>query len=709
MDNSPTPLGKPSNNHLVPVAITVVAFILIILVGIYTILTYGRSQTETPQEITTNQAEKSYSPPRLEVDSWKIDASAAPRKSASTAAVYVLNPKYTKTDFNGLLFNFFTPTTSRETTKSFQAYSEASGSSMLYMQKESGSFLYKSDVGIPLSSTSGQADENRRIVAFAQNALRDDTLASFATYEKKSRPGVIYYELHRDWNRLGFPLFNLFGLLNLSNTDLRTLTLAQPFSQSTPDDNIIKTSDNTDGLKRPSDFNTVTIGVKDGRVVDVISNLRLLSTSGNTRTVANKLISYDTAVEKLKKNEYTRLYTSPAGEGVVDREKMYPQNKARLKEAVVTESTIAYLEELPGTKQSLLTPYYVFRGTAELSTGYRVSFVATVPAIADSVLGAYTAQVNSTQQQGTFEFQDPPLPTPTDAPVAQITQRPLVTLPPTSEICRESPRGVSELYNTQIDDTTGMLFGQYDMKNENGDLPDRAGWYGPQWFVILKSHDIELVDKIIDTAMSKLGLQSNDSGALGNNRVRAYDGIINELESTPVTCPVRISGRSPSLFVYTEKPMNIQIDLPDTLTYADPRATGTVWNIQTPREYLYYEYAPVEFTKPAHGWTVQKSRLREFSDTIATRLALTQKESERLFFELTHAAHDIAAANLHIGLINAEEIGRHLPLTIVPPPTTIHRIHFHVSPASNNTGAPPVLRPLSRSGYTVIELGATAP
>lgn len=726
MDSQTPPLTRPGKHHFIPLAITIVALILIIVIGIYTVLSYQKKPAESPELLTAQQENKAYSFPRLTVDKWKIEKSAAITPASSTATIYSLNTKYSKTDFNGLLFNFFQATSTKETDKSLRAYSDRSGSSMLYMQKDTGSFLYKSTEGFTIASATGILDESKRVVAFAQDTLGDDTLASLATYGKKSNPGVTYYELHRDWNRLGYPLYNLFGILNLKNTPLSGLSLSKPTNYVEPDPDIVNSSDKTDGFKRLNDFNTVTIGVRDGKIVDVISNLRLFPRTA-VKPVTDNLISYNDAVKKLTKNEYSRLYTSPAGEGVVDREKMYPQNKATVTEATVTESAVAYLEEIPGTEQEVLAPYYVFRGTAMLSTGYRVTFVATVPATARNVLGTSTtlAQLDSSQKQGTFEFDEGPFPSASPNPAQQLpsdpsqpeqipdTSTPRTQLPPADELCEDDPQIANELYNVQVDDATGVLFGQYDLKDPGGRDKsagaDATGWYGPQWFAVSQgNHDINQLNAIIDASVTKLNFVRDEAGNTANvTSLRDFDSLLNEWESQAASCPLRLTGRSPSVFVYTQIPTTVSVSLGSNITYLDPPAKTNSWTITTPHDYLYYEYARIPFKKPAEGWNIGRLELKEFSAKIALKLGLNAAESVRLGHELTNASQDVHSDRLFIGLVDAAELNAQLPLEIAPRPDSLYRFHFHISPATLMPSHAPTLQPVVRSSYTIIELGAT--
>lgn len=526
-----SPIAKPSKHHYIPVAITLVSLALIVLIGIYTAISLPKKAAESGTQLATKQNNKEYSFPRLTVNKWTIEPSAATQSSAKQATIYTLNPSYGRSDFNGILSNFFRATNTKETDTSLRAYSVSSGNSMMYMDKDTGSLMYKSETGVALASPSAALDESKKIMTFAQSVFRDDTLATFATYERKTNPGVTYYELHRDGNRLGFPIFNLFGLLNATNTPLKELSPYSNTTQSMPDPTVVKSSDNRDGFKRPNDFNTVTVGVKDGHVVDVISNLRLFPTA-TTRPASDALITYDEAVKKLKKNEYSRLYTSPADTGVVDREKMYPQNEATLTNATVTESTVAYLEELPGSQdQTALAPYYVFRGTATLSSGYKVTFVATVAATNRDVLGVATRTTfDSTPKQGTIMFEDVSDSTGTAQLLAESKSHNGLS----SDLSCQSggPQNVDDLYNTQTDDSTGIVYGQYDLN------PDTTLWFA----ITSTNADINQLARVVSFSVINPGIDRQPDATGVSGLVRMVDTLFSDWEAVDTSCPVFVSG-----------------------------------------------------------------------------------------------------------------------------------------------------------------------
>ena len=526
-----SPIAKPTKHHYVPVAITLVSLALIVLIGIYTAISLPQKATESGTQLATKQNNKEYSFPRLTVDKWTIQPSAATKSSASQATIYTLNPAYGRSDFNAILSNFFRAANTKETDTSLRAYLASSGNSMFYMDKDTGSLMYKSETGVALASPSAALDESKKIMTFAQSVFRDDTLATFATYERKTNPGVKYYELHRDGNRLGFPIFNLFGLLNTTSIPLKDLSLYTNNTPAMPDSTVIKSSDNRDGFKRPNDFNTVTIGVKNGHIVDVISNLRLFPTV-TTRPASDALISYDDAVKKLKKNEYSRLYTSPADSGVVDREKMYPQNAATLTNATVTESTVAYLEELPGSRdQVALAPYYVFRGTATLSSGYKVTFVATVAATNRDVLGVATrATFDSTPKQGTILFED--ISGSTGAAQLLAENKQYTSMSSSVSCGTDGPQNVDDLYNTQTDDSTGVVYGQYDVR------PGTTLWFA----ITSTNADINQLARVISLSVVNPGLDRAPDATGVSGLIRMVDTLFSDWEVVDTSCPVFVPG-----------------------------------------------------------------------------------------------------------------------------------------------------------------------
>jgi len=214
-------------------------------------------------------------------------------------------------------------------------------------------------------------------------------------------------------------------------------------------------------------------------------------------------------------------------------------------------------------------------------------------------------------------------------------------------------------------------------------------------------------------------------------------------------CPKRLTGSTPTLFVYAPEKTQLTIKPDANITYSNPPLANNVTNfsslswqiaaspdgalspitypdkVEDPRSkhrdnleprtysYLYYEYEPVSFTKPKNGWIIKKSNLKSFArNVISPQLKLTALEENRLVFELNHASFDLSSNYLFIGLIDQKEIDKKLPLEINPKPNTLLRYHFYVSPVSSSCSSAihclplPKLSPILRSDFMIIELGA---
>ncbi|MFH0979518.1 MAG: hypothetical protein V1803_01060, partial [Candidatus Roizmanbacteria bacterium] len=208
--------------------------------------------------------------------------------------------------------------------------------------------------------------------------------------------------------------------------------------------------------------------------------------------------------------------------------------------------------------------------------------------------------------------------------------------------------------------------------------------------------------------------------ALENNvtGLRRIERILAEFSSKP-TCPIRITGGSPTIFIYGKKDSQVIIIPKAILTYTDPAVNDDgLWKVQVKNNnsleinqrqysYLYYEYQPVKFNKPEKGWLIEKNNLQQLTDNISSQLKLNDKEKERLIFELNFAASDIKGNNLFVGLINQEELNQKLPLTVTPNPDKIYRYHFYIGEAKGQQQIqPPLLFPIKRVPFIILELGA---
>lgn len=617
--------------------------------------------------------------PKAEFASWSLPPS--PSYLPASAAIYNLKQTYTQDEVLSLAKKLSLSGTIEKFNDNLLISSidkVNNQNSNLIFNTKTNNFAYLSTKGISLPTTLGTTTVQEKVSLFLKNLFFDPTLSVTASYKKNDKPDITYFEIHRSWQETGLPILNSIGLLNLPEDQLlSSLSLIGKVNNTPQDPKIYQSSDNKDGLARQSDFNTITIGVQDkeGKIISLSSNLRKIETNKLTLTF---LVSFDQAYLRLKNNQFESLLTTPSGAGVTSFEKVYPENKAIAKNATITESFVAYLEKPSTAVQTTLDPYYIFRGYANLDSGYRVNFIATVPAsetktVNQVVLGVTAAEIGGQQQD------DLSLPTITPTPT------PAPTTPPSNN-CNPS---VSQL--TNIHEVNGVTIGN------NGN-----------WYLIPKGdcNTAECLTQVL------AALQGNISG------FRNISRILSELLSKP-SCPIRITGGSPTIFIYGKKDTRAIIIPKAILTYSDPAVDdNNLWEIQVKNDgsleinqrqysYLYYEYQPIKFNKPEKGWLIEKNNLKQLANTISSQLKLNNKENERLIFELNFAASDIKGNYFFVGLVNQEELNQKLPLTITPNPDKIYRYHFYIGEAKGQRQIqPPLLLPIERVPFIILELGA---
>lgn len=702
VSSSPQPTGT-SSKKFIPLIIGSVLIVVLLVVGIT--MMKGFTQQKSPNSANTQNPEATSAPvkkntpgafPEVSVSNWIVPATIAVQAPQS-ARLYQFRQNLTDSDYRQYATNFFTVDTADENAKRIVAYSTQTGASMLYMQKPTGSFVFSSDRGVELPA-SGSATP-AQVVQFTQNVLKDPSLKLYAEYSKSNETGTRYYEFHRDWSVVGLPIINLFGLFNTpEGTPLKSLSLTNSAGRST-NAAYTNTTDNSDGKARANEFNTVTVGVKNGKVASFTSNIRPFALAG----ASSPVIAYDQAVTKLKSSGYTYIYTSPQGSGQVDREKMYPLNKATLTTAIVTDATIAYLEELPTNAQLQMIPYYIFKGTGDLQSGYKVNFLAAVPAVTTGVLGTSTTNTSlmaqnsqqeipvgsdQSQQQGTLKFNE-------QGGIMKGSTKYEAGLPALQCVPPPDP---SQLTDTQ-QDASGIVFGRAPREGR-GDL---------EWYVVPEA-DWD-VNKLQEAAQIVWTAATNNAVEADDEKLRRVKKIVEDFEEQSVGCPVRITGSSPTIFVYGNQQMTI---VPQgNVTYSEP-TLGTGWTVTgRTQDYLYYEYERVAFTRPSSGWNVQKSELANLSGSIAGMLGLKPQEASRLSFELNHAAQDVPSDSLFVGPINVAEVNAKLPLKVTSKKTPkVDRIHFYVGAAVGVGSTAPVsapnIQPVARSPVYLLELGAAA-
>ena len=592
----------------------------------------------------------------------------------------------------------------------------------LLFNKKTGAFTFES-FGNHRPQTSPSSDPIVIAESFLnEKGLLDPTVSALATYQKKGLDNVTFVEFHRNWEQTGLPILNIVGLLNLDQAaKLTDLKLGFIDPQAPDNQEIILTSDNYDGKARPNDFNTITVAVdQDGAILSIESNLRQLT---QTKIITDPLLSPQEALTRLKQNQGVFQMISPSGEGITDLGRVFPENLAQAGQATITDFVLAFLEKPPAISQNFLQPVYIFKGYADLSSGYRATWIQAVPAHAS------TAQVlGETIKLGTFTPAPTQTPTPTIPPATPTTPPPTPTPSKPHKPCVPSEADLDPIYDLAGIGRVGQCSG--------------GSCRGGEWYFIPPQNQ-SLPD------LTQV-LAEFENLNVDYNRLRNTNRIQQEWDSA---CPKRLTGGSPTLFVYAPEGTKLTIKSGATLTYSDPPLKASqgkklsferslssevsfgssdgeterfAWYIIVDKNhqlnvnsllypYLYYEYVPVTFDRPQTGWIIKKSNLENFArNTISPQLDLNQLEEDRLVFELNHAAFSIDSDITFIGPIATPDVISKLPLEISPQPKAVYRYHFYVSPVSSNIPVSqypdiPTLSPISRSDFMILELGAIAP
>ena len=594
--------------------------------------------------------------------------------------------------------------------------------SILFFETHTGYFHYTAFPGVELPESG--SDINVRIYALLKKLnIYDDTLQITGAYKKKSVEGSTYYEIKRNWAIAGLPIYNPIGLLNIpESAKLNELNFNSNSSHLNTNSDIYETTDQTDGYERRSDFNTLTIQVSEpnGRILSMISSLRKVA----LKSTDQQIISYTDAVDLLQKNTDSFILATPGGDGPeVPWEKIYPDQKAVAQNAQVTESTLAYLEQSPGIMQLSLEPFYIFRGTADLKSGYKTAFIAAVPATKqirkntsfnffDFIPAVHAAQNDTTQKQSLFNLITA---TPNLTPTPEVNFALVNCYPRLDEL---NPHYELRSYSSQVTGTIqNVTFGFSHRAIINGQITySRHGW----WYMIpAPNSDVNILkydyEKVLLAIKSIVGIRDYRAflNVLGQ-------GVYTDFQQTGSACPIRITGESPTIFIYADPGAEIGVEPYSRITYSDPSLDddgrwnvkvnegGSLWvNSSYSRDYLYYEYNPsIKFQRPNKGWNINKEDIEEFvKNNISLSLKLNEKETERTIFEIRHAAENIDNNNIFIGIINKKEIDDKLPLKVTGKDMKIIRIHFYVGEVGKEDMNEPEVDAIKRDKNMLIEIG----
>lgn len=674
--------------------------ILILLIATLTLFSNKGPQTPNQQVTDVNtpsdqsgqgQPLQTSQLPQAQFASWTPPAEKP--SAPPTSRVYSLKQSYSVEEVTTLAQNLSAGDSVKQNDQYILAHSfknDGQDLTMLIFNTTTGEFTFTTSEGVEFKSPAGSLES--RIYEFLEAYdLYDPYIKVAATYKKRSEPGVTYVELHRDWDSVGLPILNLVGVLNLpEDQKLADLTLASTPSNLQEDVDIYAASDNKDGYARQTDFNTITLGVENDAVISLKSNMRKLETNEPTET---PLLSYDEAESKVQSGQSDYFVTAPAGAGSADWGQIYPNNVANAQEGVIDESMLAYLENSPNTSQNQLSPYYFFRGHADLESGYRINFTAAVSALPANpqsknksifefgqVYAQDTVNTYTSQKQSTFEFAS------------------------TGE-CLPAVSDLDPIY-----EVNGIKIGWSNIRLKgDGLLTRKIGWW---YYVPLNPGASFQAD------FNSLVNQFN-SNIHQVDKFRKIDKATAEFQQKQGVCPVRVTGSSPTIFVYGNPGTVFTLKPVARTTYSDPNLVNQ-WNVviekdgvlnlgSVRRNYLYYEHLAPTFSRPTKGWVVAKSALSALTTQLSQKLGLNARESERLQFELNHAASGVESQTLFVGLVDGKELNQKLALQVSPQPEKLYRYHFYLTGSNKDFKVQsPTLSGITRNGLTVLELGATS-
>lgn len=350
----------------------------------------SKQQANQPSNLTGQQANQTPQTPARQAPSVYFETyknNAISPNIASSITVYTLKDSFSSGEVKALASKLGITTFEVDTPDYAAAYNltDLDKKGILVFYKATGTFNYKSYSGVkPASYTQGQSVSQEALSYLSDLGLPTQYLSCPITYQRKPMTTLTLVECHYDWTKIGLPYLNLIGLLNVpAETALGSLKLGGITSDSPVDSSIVNINTGDNGKARPNDFNTVTVAIQEGGIIrEVSSNIRWID---NQQTVNSASVyTPEEALGQFLSHNAKLSLTIPAGEGGFSYQNIYQNDKAEAKEAVITDYVLSYLEKPLSFSQKYLAPFYTIRGTAVLTTGYRVRFVQTVPALKDT-------------------------------------------------------------------------------------------------------------------------------------------------------------------------------------------------------------------------------------------------------------------------------------------------------------------------------------
>ncbi len=522
----------------------------------------------------------------------------------------------------------------------------------------------------------------------------DELVDCSITYQKTAMPDVTMVECHRDWQKVGLPILNFIGLINVpESTPLSSMKIGMVYEGVPDDPSVVNTSTNQEGQRRPSDFNTATVSIHaDGTILGFTSNIRKIS--GTQQVSAANIVPVEEVRQKIVRGETEMFFIRPERNTIVDWSTFFSTTAGR--GAQITDLILAYVE-IPG-HQEYLAPMYIARGSAQLGS-YRATFLAAEPAakIGISAVTRSGAAVAGISTDRRFLAQAPNYTDKDRSPkLSTFGFIPSATIDGT--VMGECLPGAQHLHPLVDLPPVGKV-GAWSMGGEG--QKRKGNWY----LIPAQPEALPEINGVV-ALFDALGIQGKQA------ELREMNKLQDEWASYS-QCPLRISGSSPTVFAYGPEGAELSITPQSSLVYRDP-AGG--WSVTTQADgsvnvggktvpYLYYEYQPVAFARPVQGWNVPRGDVMRFAQTtMASELGLTEEEGDRLAYEIARAAFGMTDAIVYIGPMQQTEVDARIPISVTGTDHVV-RAHFYVGSAQSGAVAPNPT-PVPRTTTMVLELGA---
>lgn len=586
-----------------------------------------------------------------------------------------------------------------ESKGSVMSIMDLSGNSLTFDRK-TGSYYLSSTNGIKPTSTS-TSPTIQATNFLKQIGVFDDTMIYTGVYRSPDDSSLQAVEFHRDWNKVGFPIFDLLGIYNLSpDRSLRSVRLAE--------------QDKNEPGARGNYFNSATVEVdSSGKIHSITSTFRRIK---NVIVVdKNQLRTPQQALADAQAGRAVYSLSVPSGSGFIDVAKMYPGDTATASNVSITDFIAAYWENNGTAQQQELTPYYLLCGNATLDTGYGNRMCYVVPLLTDntsSVLGVHT--------QFLAQNNDPiknPLPTQVSTSKGDSLQYGTFGFKATESNCPQT-----------FTNSFKIGKGQY-IAWVHVPPPGVRKWY---WVITNEAGDVPVTT---DTGGKLSGQVKSD---LVKARAQAWAKCKPRLPdvcggapagSTVVGCYFILTG-SPSIHIYPTQTQNVSVSVNPLggVAYANPifsSQTDTTWNViaspdgnittenSIKTDHLYYEFDRRKVSAAlsakhdtSYGYVILKQDIDQFVASLSQKVGLNTQEEKDLASELKRETATLSAKYLKVSFVEQSLLDEVLPINISPKPQQTYRLMLYIESTSSLYSLPaPRLERVWRNGYTVVETG----